>query len=291
MLVIGGGVEGLVAEILKHRPERVDHVEMNAVLPAMVRERLPAAAAALADGRLVLHTDDPVRFLRNAPRYDLILSGMPEPVSGASNRFYTREFFAACAGRLSPGGVLAFRLRAPEHLWTRPMAIRNGAIHAALARVFRHVRVLPAGGAVFLASGSPLDRGPEAPIRRFEERNLDCRRVSPEYLRYLYTHDRAARIEKRLKEAGVPPNTDLRPSCYYYTGLIWLSKFFPGLVNRPLPVRDGVCAPAWIALAGWAALGFRIRRTPRAVGVAVVVIAGFSGMVLETILILAYQAR
>jgi spermidine synthase len=40
---------------------------------------------------------------------------MPEPASGQSNRFYTKEFFEQCAGKLNSGGVTALRLRSAEN--------------------------------------------------------------------------------------------------------------------------------------------------------------------------------
>jgi hypothetical protein len=78
---------------------------------------------------------------------------MPEPSSGQTNRFYTRELFASCVRRLAPDGVLGFRLRGAENLWTPPLARRTASIHRALAGVFDDVLLLPGSALIVLATG------------------------------------------------------------------------------------------------------------------------------------------
>ncbi len=112
ILVLGGGLDGTVRELLRHRPARIDAIEMNRVLITMVRSRLPDTIRnSLSDPAVRLITADPRRFLKESgPAYDLILIGMPEPSSGQTNRFYTQEFFRECAARLTPDGVIGLRL-------------------------------------------------------------------------------------------------------------------------------------------------------------------------------------
>jgi spermidine synthase len=296
VLVLGGGVEGLVRELLQHRPERIDYVELNPVLLRLLRPHLPPdIARSLRAGPVRVVVADPRRFLDDAGQYDLIVVGMPEPESGQTNRFYTREFFARCAERLGPEGVLAFRLRGAENLWTPQQTRRAGSIHRALRQVFRDTVVLPGVINVVLASDRPLERDPDTLGRRLVDRGLRTRLVIPAYLEYLYTNDRFGEIAGLLEESRVPPNSDLRPVCYQYTLLLWLSRFYPAAALPDLPdlapralLRS---PPAWIVLAALALtmLAARRRALPRRVLLAGV--AGFAGMVLETVLILNYQVN
>jgi len=98
---------------------------------------------------------DPRQYLKKSGTYDLILVGMPEPSSGQANRFYTQEFFKQCSAKLNPGGILGFKLRTAENLWTMPLTGRNSSIYSALQSVFPEVLFLPGTTNVVTASRAP----------------------------------------------------------------------------------------------------------------------------------------
>ncbi len=310
ILILGGGAAGLVREALQHRPLAIDSVELDPVLQQMLVEHLPPdlRAPLSAPGVRTL-AGDPRRFLtEGAAAYDLILVGMPEPSSGQANRYYTREFFAACAARLAPGGIVAFRLPSAENFWPPQLVRRTASIDRALRAVFPDVLVVPGTTSVVMASATPLSRDP-APLRaRFAERGLKTRLVTPDYITYLLTNDRVAQVASALAAARVPVNSDARPVCYQYTLTLWLAKFYPrlawldpgGAAVGEAPRRGGAAAaggaarrwlqPSLAALAGLLVLRLLIRgQAPRRA--IVVGVAGCAGMVAESLLLLAYQAR
>jgi spermidine synthase len=295
VLVLGGTMEGLVREVVQHARGQVQVVELDrdafdlaaAYLPREFWGGEETAAASLRFG-------DPRRILVELPKtFDVILVGMPEPSSAQANRYFTQEFFAGCAARLRPSGVLAFRLPAAENLWTPRLLRRAASIRRALAASFADIVVLPGVTNIFLASNGELPRNPAILAARFEERRLITRLVSPAHLRYVYTNDRFAEIETLLAETNAPANADIRPICYQYTLLIWLSRFYPALLWARLPGAEGGGGVLrWPALAlGLAVVAFvAVRRWPVARRVLLVALAGFAGMVGETVLILNYQA-
>lgn len=296
VLVLGGAAQGLVAEILRRHPVRVDDVELDTRLLALVAPQLPdPQRLALADPRVHLAFADPRSFLDRAQTYDLILIGLPEPESGRTNRFYTREFFAACAARLAPGGVLALRLRSAENLWTPVLARRMASIHRALREVFPATVVLPGTTNLLLASRAPLERDPAVLGGRLPARDPATRLVTPAYVRYLYTNDRFAEIARRLAGTPALANRDARPICYQTTMMLWLARFFPDLARLDLPDASAASlarAPwAWAAAAalGLAFLLARRRATLRRAALAAA--AGCAGMLLESALLLDYQTR
>jgi len=295
VLLLGGGVEGLPAEILKHHPRRVEDVELSRVLLDLARRHLPAERfQALATGAVRVHIADPRVFLERPGSYDLILSAASEPASGQANRFYTREFFSECRDRLGPDGLLALRLISSENVWTPFLTARNAGIYRALKTVFRDVLVLPGTTNILLASNRPLERDPEVLVRRFALRRLETRLVTPAYIRYVHTNDRFFEIQRELGQDPTPANTDVRPLCYRYAGLIWLSQFFPRLMHQR--AAGALAGPAvWTAgvagLVGLAGLILWARRRPGRARVLLVAAAGFMGMMLETVLLLYYQAR
>ena len=227
--------KGLVVELLRHRPDRIDYVELDRTLLDVLTAHLPEEIAeSLEAGPTQVTVADPRRFLHDGRSYDLILVGMPDPESGRTNRYYTREFFELCAEHLTGDGVLALRLRGAENLWTPQQTRRAASIHRALRAVFSDVVVLPGTTNTILASPSTLLRDPSVLGERLTDRGIEGRLVIPAYVDYLYTNDRFFEISELLDTADAPVNTDSRPVCYQTTQLIWLSKFF----SRTGPAGD-----------------------------------------------------
>ena len=186
------------------------------------------------DARVSLRIADPRRFVQGRGAYDLIMVGMAEPVSGQANRFYTRDSSAACASLMKPGGIIALRLHSGENLLTPAAKGRMESIYAALNAVFPEVLFLPGETNVVTGSFAPLPTDPEILIGRWRRLAIPTLLISPPYIRYLYSNDRFFEIRDMLKTVKAPMNTDLRPICYQYTLMIWLSKFFPSLASKDM---------------------------------------------------------
>ncbi len=296
VIVLGGAAQGLLPEVLLHEPREVLDIELDRALVDLVSPRLSAAErSALADPRVRIEYGDPRRLLEDAGTCDLLLAGMPEPGSGRTSRFYTREFFAECARHLSAQGVLAFRLRSAENLWTPLLTLRAASIGRALAEVLPYRVTLPGATDLYLASRAPLPTDPAGPSARLAARVPDARLVTPAYLRYLYTNDRFASLAERMARSRAEPNTDLRPSCYQASMLLGLARFVPRLALwEPSAVRAGAVARSpwtWAAVLAAAALIAAARRRALAPRLLVTAVAGASGMAIESALLIHYQIR
>jgi len=296
VLILGGGIEGTVKEILKHYPKRVDYVELNPVMVEAVLPHLPAdIRRSFEQPGVRLVVDDPRKFLRGSGRYDLILIGMPEPSSGQSNRFFTREFFSLCAERLNPLGVVGLRLRSAENFWTPQLRRRTASIYHALASVFPSVLLLPGATNIITASRSPLPTAPDVMVERLGQRKVEARLVSAPYIRYLFMNDRFAEVNGTLRASSVQPNTDARPVGYQYALMTWLAKFFPQLaLPDPVEYVDFYIVKGmgyWAVYAVVLVLFLLARLRPSWRNAMLVLTAGFLGMVLETVLILNYQVK
>ncbi|MFH1844619.1 MAG: hypothetical protein ABIF77_15570 [bacterium] len=296
VLVLGGEVAALTREVLRHAVTAVTCVELNRDRHQLLtRYTDPIPDGNSRDSRVTLVHTDPRRFLQTGSRYDLILVGEMEPGSGASNRFFTREFFQLCAGSLTREGVLAFRLRGAENIWTPQLLRRAASIRRAASEVFASVVFLPGVVNIVLASPLPLVTDPAELGERLESRRLQTRLVSPAYLEYLYTNDRYLEIPRLLDATPAPVNSDVRPICYQYTLLLWLARFFPVLTLLDVPelrLADLARSPlSWLVLvAGVAGLWLcRRRRGSRRIGL--VALAGLLGMMLEAALLLNFQVR
>lgn len=68
MLLLGGGPEGVARELLLHRPEQLDSVELNALLLQMTRQFAPESLPTSGNQGVRLIIADPRRFLLDADR-------------------------------------------------------------------------------------------------------------------------------------------------------------------------------------------------------------------------------
>jgi spermidine synthase len=301
ILLIGGGVSGDLVELLKHPVENVTYVELDSLVIEAARAYLPAEeAAVLDDPRVTLVLEDGRLYImqtagKASTVYDVILLDLPEPSTGALNRFYTQEFFTEVRAILKPGGILSLGLPSAENYWSPELARRNASVYRTLLSVFPQVLVLPGGHNFFLASDTPIQSDPNVLTSRLTERGIKNSLVTPEYIRFLLTSDRFAEVRKEIEaQAGVRTNTDLAPICYYYDLALWMSRFYPGLreVFEKATLATNPVGSAWImgGVAFFLALMVLVLRVFRQWAVPVVVVGvGLTQMTLEVVILLAFQ--
>lgn len=295
VLILGGGHSGLVREILKHAPLRIDYIELNPLILTLTSASLrDDMGAAMAERRLSMIPGDPRRYLDGSVAYDLILVGMAEPTSAQANRFYTKEFFSLCSRSLMPGGVLAIRLQGSENFWTPPLTMKMTSVNRALRSVFPHVLFLPGSTNVITASHNRLPEDPEILHARWHERGIENRFVDPAYIKYVYSNDRLTETSKRLAETNAPLNRDIRPVSFRYTAFVWLSKFIPAVNTKGFIEHFerasviGLFILILFLTGPAAAVAFY---SPSTRPILIAALAGFTGMVTETVLIMYYQVK
>jgi len=296
VLLVGGGVAGDLREILKHPGARVTYVELDPLLIEAAQAHLPPQdAAVLDDPRVTLVLTDGRLYVRSARRaFDVVILDLPEPATGALNRFYTREFFAEVRAVLNPGGLFALGLPSAENYWSLELARRNGSVYWTLRDVFPQVVVLPGEHNFFLASDVPLEADPALWAGRLAERGIETRWVTPRYVEYVFTtltgvltRDRFTEVQSQLAAtAGVRLNRDLAPICYYYDLVLWLSRFYPNL--RRMFERASLVNLWWVAVPLVLAVGLVRWRRGGAVPFAIAT-AGLANMMLEVVLLFAFQ--
>jgi spermidine synthase len=236
MLVLGGGAEGLLKELMRHRPERLDYVTLdNRLLELMIPHLAPPDAAALHDPAVSVHYSDPRRFLQQAqsagaPGYELVLLAAPEPASTLEARLYTEQFFAALAETMSDDGVLAFSLAASVGPWGPDVAAYVGSVVAPLERVFPEV-LLTFGDPVRIYAAKQrgvLAESGEILAARYRSRQVTSPYFAPlwfEGASDLLDHEKLALVRRALRTQ--PPrhyNTDQAPAAALYHMRMWLAS-------------------------------------------------------------------
>ena len=302
VLLIGGGLNGSVAEVLKHPLiQHVDLVELDPEIFELGRTYFAGQMATLQhDPRVRLHIRDGRLFLKSTPeRFDVILLNLPEPQTAQINRFYTVEFFREAAAKLNSGGILSFQLVASEDYISATLASFLQCINRSLRAVFPEVSTIPGEKVHFFASqqaGILTDRSDEL-LRRLRARHLQTSYVREYYLPFRMSADRVAQLAEQIRpRPETPLNRDFTPIAYYFDVALWSTQFNERY--REVFASMARANFVWIVFSLTAMLaacvvltGLICPRQVRRVRLAACVgTMGFTLMALEVLLLLGFQA-
>lgn len=230
VLLIGGGVNGSIAQALKHPMiERIDYVELDPVLISIARQFSPEQAASFSDPRVHLHYADGRHYLKTAQeKFDVIILNLPDPQTAQLNRFYTREFFTSARDHLAAGGLLALQLRSSEDYISPDLAALLRCIQHTLRQVFPQVAIIPGETIHFFAAMQPgvVTEDPQTLISRLRARKVETRYVREYFLPFRMMPDRMAQVREQLQALpATPVNRDFAPIAYYFSIELWSAQF------------------------------------------------------------------
>jgi len=226
VLLLGGGIEGLVAELLKHPLTRLDYVSLDPAVTDMIRPHLPDyLAAVFSDDRFHPYYSDGRYFVKQTQDvYDLIIVDVPDPQSAMVNRFYTVEFFREVEHILSPGGVLITRAGETYGYIGEEVGQFGGSVYRTLKQVFAQVLATPSGATYLFAAREPgiVSTDPEVLAERYRGSGVESEYFAPELYEQLLPPEWVAFVNDALrKRTDVPINTDARPVTYFYGLVLW----------------------------------------------------------------------
>jgi len=304
VLLLGGGLGGAVAEVLKHPGvASVDYVELD---PEVIREARLAFGDAMTigfdDPRVSVHFADARFFVKRAAgrcSYDVVVLAAPEPTTARLNRLYTSEFMAEVDAVLAPEGVLGFAVRSSENYVGAELAEFLASLRATARSVFPEVALYPGDPCHFLAtrSGQRPTRDPSELSERVDSRGLDVVYVRDYYLHDRLSEERVGYLDSVLAGVEGAKNTDLFPVAYYLSMVLWNRQFsgVPGLLPAARRVVSATSA-AVLSLALLLALSLpALRRRgnqgpARRAVYASVIIVGATEISLELTALLAFQS-
>jgi len=271
VLVLGGGAEGLLAEILRHPVEGVDYVEPDPRQIELIEPHLAEPdRRALADERVTVHHRD-ARFYVKTQRacFDLVIARLPEPTSALRARYYTREFFAELRRAMSPASVLCMTVAAAPADLPSGSAGYLASVRASLRTAFPEVLVGWGDPAHVLAATQArlIATDPGELTRRYEEGNVVAELFDPLWFAYATDWFDPQKIATRARQldavAGFAVSTDLHPVVYVQRLELWEQMIggpSGGVIGWLRSVRVGHLAIV-LAAAGLLTLGvFRLRR-------------------------------
>jgi spermidine synthase len=302
VLLIGGGVNGSVAQALKHPSiARIDYVELDPALIDMARQFFPEQSALNADSRVQIHYADGRRYLKAAGgTFDVIILDVPDPQTAQLNRFYTEEFFTSARDHLAPGGLLALELRSAEETISPDLGEFLRCIQRTLNEVFPNVAVIP-GETIHLfgaVRSDVLTTDPGTLMARLRERHIHTEYVREYFIPYRMMPDRMEQVQEQLQPtASTPVNRDFAPIAYYFDVVLWGTQFKSGYATwfraaAHIPFR-GILFTVVVVLSLVAALSMFAptpESRPRSAAAYCTAASGFTLMALQIFILLAFQS-
>jgi len=236
VLLIGGGVSGILNEILKYPIQKVDYLELDPLIVVLARQYLDFSTEyALDDTRVEVRNIDGRLFVKRATtRYDLIIVNLPEPFTAQINRFYTVEFFQAAERILEEKGILFFGITSSPNYISEEQRNLLVSLNESLKKVFAEVRVIPGDTNYFLGCKSKgiLTLDYRKLMERLSQRKVKAKYVREYYLASELSDERIGYLESKLTTLPrVRLNYDFRPISYYYDMVLWSTHFKHGLAR------------------------------------------------------------
>jgi spermidine synthase len=235
VLVLGGGVGGMIHEILKYPVAQVDYVELDPLLLRLAQKfRTPLTEAELSDKRVTIHYADARFFMNRTPnQFDMIFIGLSSPQDLRMNRLFSSEFFSIAKQKMRPDGMIVLTLPGSLTYISPELRDLNGCIWDTLKSVYRYVRIIPGDTNLYFASDSgKLERVTAAEmIKRLEERKIKTSLFTKNYIEYRL-HERWLKwFEQSMAGRRVYINSDFHPLGVFFNLSYWNALFSPYLTG------------------------------------------------------------
>ncbi|MDD5281459.1 MAG: hypothetical protein PHC37_02180 [Candidatus Omnitrophica bacterium] len=300
LLLVGGGIGGLVAEMLRQPVKSIDYLELDPVIIEMAATYLPAKEyEPLRNAKVSIYNLDGRFFIKSThKKYDCVITHLGDPYTAQVNRYYTVEFFKEVKNILNEGGVFSFALSSSESYVSPELGEYLRSVYLGLKKVFKDVLVIPGDTAYFLACDKTgiLTYDYNILMSREKERNLDLKYVREYYLFSKLSPRLLAYTEGLLLQEGhVKLNRDFQPSTYYYNMAFWAARLGDSFFRKVLKAVSfkkvlyaifGICF--LIILAGLIKINGS-NDFYKYAGLMALMATGFSAMAIQIIILLAFQ--
>jgi len=216
-ILLISAVSGVMAQLVKHRPRRVDYVELN---PAITAIEMRYGLIQKIPGLQAIHRDARTFLVGSRERYDAIIVCLPEPGTYQFNRFFTAHFFKLAADHLTPGGILSFSMKGYDNYLSETQRHKLSIMDSTARSVFSDVLLLPGQNIVFLCRNGRLKQDIPALLKD--------KRIATDYIGpYFYGNLTTERITalNALMDRQAPRNHDLRPRLMQLMFSQWFEKF------------------------------------------------------------------
>lgn len=297
ILVIGGGISGLSAELNKYKPEKIMYIQIDPEVTKLETEvmggKIPENVEVLhEDGRYFLNNYDPSA----REKYDVIILNSGDPVNTATNRYFTKELFEAAKKALTNNGVLFFGVYQTANYISNEALELLSIILNTLKSVYPAARIVPLDKYYFIASANNgiMTNNIDELMNRIEMKKIPTDIFGVETLfgtNQFRVNQDVSLIEKQAAKA-TRINTDNKPTAYFNNLMIWGQKF--GLDTGKIFQHLSQLQYKWVIVAfvilGILSLLF-VQKSPGLPIFWALFATGWTGITIELLILIKYQVE
>ena len=215
-LLLISAVGGMLAEVAKYRPDRVDYVEPD---PLAAQVQLRFGMLTPMEGVSIITQDARAYLSLTSMRYDAILVSLPEPETFQVNRFYTAGFFELVKNHLAPGGVFSFGVEGVANYVSEIRQQKLSSLANTAGLFFKHVMLMPGERLLFICRDRPIRS--DIPVL-LQQKGIDTLHISRYFVGDL-THQRIRQLNDAV-DPDAPLNLDLSPRLMRLAFVEWFER-------------------------------------------------------------------
>jgi spermidine synthase len=232
VLIIGGGFNGLINEILKYKVDYIDYVELDPKIIDFTQNYLSQSEKQnLLNLKVEIIDGDGRDYINKTKKeYDVIILNVGEPSTAGLNRFFTYEFYQECNAKLDSDGIMAFSFTSSADYFGEDLKNLNASLYSTFKQVFPNLTVVPGTTAILVGSksSSPLITNTDILAKRYVDKNIKSSYFSGFIYEQLMPKDRVDFYISTMEGVNNPKiNFDMNPITYYYEMILW-NKFLKG---------------------------------------------------------------
>jgi len=252
VFLLGGGVGGIINELIKYNITSIDYAELDPLLIQTVLSYAPDSIISHLKSALVNTKNVDGRFFlrMNQKIYDVIILNLPDPSTLVLNRYYTYEFFELCHSRLKENGILVFQIPGSSSYMNEALIKLTNSLITSASKSFRYHRVLPFEHTLLLFSDKDDIEKVNANILsdRLALRGIKTRLFSDLYIKYKLDSTRVMWFnEERKVEESIQINRDLEPIALYYD-LVYLNSSLSPSIAKTYAWFENFSTAFWMIL-------------------------------------------
>ncbi len=231
ILILGGGLGGVIGEVLKYPISRIDYLESDPGLIEMAR-LIPNELIhkELENKRVKIKNIDAIHFLnKTEDKYDVIILNLPLVPSLQANRFYSREFISLINKHLKDGGIFVCSTGGSLTYISNELRNLNGTVLNSLRNQFACVSVIPGETNIYLSSNNYFNMSTTSILKKLKEKNISTLILNPAYISYRLSKRNLDWFNDSMKNIRkIKENSNLSPRGLVYSLAWWSSLFSPG---------------------------------------------------------------
>jgi spermidine synthase len=232
-------------------------------------------------------------FIKKTTRkYDVILLGIPPPLTLQTNRFFTQEFFKNIKSILNNQGILSLYIAGTTSYYSNELRNMNACMYRTVKSVFPGIFAVPGDINLYIAAADNNREDISSLLlsKRMTERDIKTNLITQVHLEYRFQEDRRQWYLSLVDLPAAPFNRDFAPKGLYYNIInnnLLFAPYLKTLFDKIVLLN----IYSFIVIFGVMSLiFFGLQKKYQTISLPyAITTTGFSSMVLQLILLFGFQ--